>query len=81
MVLKRIGSDEEIVEFILAALNERGYPPTLREIGDHWGVSKTSAEQVIARMERDGLLEVAPNVARGIRVKGAVMSTIRTEER
>jgi repressor LexA len=32
----------EILDFITASINERGYPPTLREIGEHFGIRSTN---------------------------------------
>lgn len=32
----------QILEFITASINERGYPPTLREIGEHFGIKSTN---------------------------------------
>jgi len=32
----------EILDFITASISERGYPPTLREIGEHFGIRSTN---------------------------------------
>src|SRR5690606_25276311 len=32
----------QILDFITASINERGYPPTLREIGEHFGIRSTN---------------------------------------
>lgn len=32
----------QILDFITASINERGYPPTLREIGEHFGIKSTN---------------------------------------
>src|SRR5258706_16136797 len=32
----------EILDFISAAIVDRGYPPTLREIGEHFGIRSTN---------------------------------------
>lgn len=32
----------EILDFITASIAERGYPPTLREIGEHFGIRSTN---------------------------------------
>jgi repressor LexA len=32
----------EILDFITASITERGYPPTLREIGEHFGIRSTN---------------------------------------
>lgn len=52
-------------EFILA----RGYPPTRREIMDHFGWRSTNAAQQHLRLLRQkGLLEWDERTARGIRL-------------
>lgn len=33
---------KEILNFISASITERGYPPTLREIGEHFGIRSTN---------------------------------------
>lgn len=33
---------QEILDFITASITERGYPPTLREIGEHFGIKSTN---------------------------------------
>lgn len=32
----------QILDFITASISERGYPPTLREIGEHFGIRSTN---------------------------------------
>jgi repressor LexA len=32
----------EILDFIAASISDRGYPPTLREIGEHFGIRSTN---------------------------------------
>lgn len=32
----------QILDFITASINERGFPPTLREIGEHFGIRSTN---------------------------------------
>jgi repressor LexA len=32
----------EILDFITSSISERGYPPTLREIGEHFGIRSTN---------------------------------------
>jgi len=33
---------QEVLDYIAASINERGYPPTLREIGEHFGIKSTN---------------------------------------
>src|SRR5512134_3904676 len=32
----------EILDFITSSISERGFPPTLREIGEHFGIRSTN---------------------------------------
>src|SRR5437762_11619748 len=46
-----------IVEFIRTAVRDRGYPPTVREIGEAVGLtSSSSVHSQLANLERKGLL-------------------------
>jgi repressor LexA len=56
-----------IVEFIRETLNERGYPPTVREIGEAVGLtSSSSVHSQLANLERKGLLRKDPTKPRAI---------------
>jgi repressor LexA len=33
---------QQILDFITGSINERGFPPTLREIGEHFGIKSTN---------------------------------------
>ena len=33
---------EQTLDFIRSSIEDRGYPPTLREIGEHLGISSTN---------------------------------------
>ncbi len=33
---------QQILDFITSSINERGFPPTLREIGEHFGIKSTN---------------------------------------
>src|SRR5213592_3242982 len=46
-----------ILEFIRSAVRDRGYPPTVREIGEAVGLtSSSSVHSQLANLERKGLL-------------------------
>src|SRR6266496_4402530 len=46
-----------ILDFIRTAVHERGYPPTVREIGEAVGLtSSSSVHSQLANLERKGLL-------------------------
>src|SRR5438477_11213871 len=56
-----------IVAFIRETLKERGYPPTVREIGEAVGLtSSSSVHSQLANLERRGLLHKDPTKPRAI---------------
>ena len=56
-----------IVEFIRETLRERGYPPTVREIGEAVGLtSSSSVHSQLENLERMGLLHKDPTKPRAI---------------
>src|SRR5689334_24700122 len=61
-----------ILEVIRASVNTRGYPPSIREIGDAVGLTSTSsvAHQLRA-LERKGYLRRDPNRPRAVGVRPA----------
>lgn len=47
----------EVLDFISASISERGYPPTLREIGEHMGISSTNGvNDHLKALEKKGYL-------------------------
>lgn len=51
------------------SLNERGYPPSQREIARACGwASPSGANNLIRLMEAHGLIQVAPGIPRGLRI-------------
>ncbi|MBU0692247.1 transcriptional repressor LexA [bacterium] len=67
------------LEFIQKEINERGRPPTLREIGSRIGVSSTNGVRyVLDALERKGYLERSPMLSRGIELTSRSMP--RTEQ-
>ncbi|MCU0771996.1 MAG: transcriptional repressor LexA [Verrucomicrobia bacterium] len=63
---------QAVLEFIAAATDQNGSPPTLREIAGHFGFrSKTAAADHIRALQAKGLLrQDAPRRARGLRLSG-----------
>jgi len=60
-----------ILEFIRATVRERGYPPTVREIGEAVGLtSSSSVHSQLANLERRGLLKRDPTKPRAIGLQG-----------
>lgn len=60
---------EAIVEYIGKFLDERGFPPTIREIGKACGISSTSVVNYnLTKLEREGFLVRDREVSRGLRL-------------
>jgi len=48
---------QQILDFISASITERGYPPTLREIGEHFGIRSTNGvNDHLKALEKKGVL-------------------------
>lgn len=56
-----------ILAFIQSFIRERGFPPTIREIGDHFGISSTNGVRYYLNMlEKAGQLKRSGKISRGI---------------
>lgn len=61
-----------ILEFITKSINERGYPPTLREIGTHFGIRSTNGvNDHLRALEKKGYLQREDLKSRALRPVGA----------
>lgn len=61
-----------ILDVIRASVNSRGYPPSIREIGDAVGLTSTSSvAHQLRTLERKGYLRRDPNRPRAVDVRGA----------
>jgi repressor LexA len=62
----------EILDFITQSIEERGYPPTLREIGLHFGIRSTNGvNDHLRALEKKGHLEREDLKSRALRPVGA----------
>jgi repressor LexA len=60
---------QRILECIARTVEERGYPPSVREIADAVGLASTSAvHHHLIALERDGLLERGTHSSRALRL-------------
>ena len=60
---------QRILEFIGETVRERGYPPTVREIGEAVGLtSSSSVHSQLANLQRKGLLHKDPTKPRAIQI-------------
>src|SRR5690349_23853180 len=72
-----------ILDVIRASVTSRGYPPSIREIGDAVGLTSTSSvAHQLRTLERKGYLRRDPNRPRAVDVRGAddgVTSIVATD--
>lgn len=62
---------QRILDCIARTVEERGYPPSVREIADAVGLASTSAvHHHLIALERDGLIERGSNASRAVRLTG-----------
>ncbi|MGV9409965.1 transcriptional repressor LexA [Nocardia sp. NPDC003693] len=68
----------KVLEVIRTSVSDRGYPPSIREIGDAVGLTSTSsvAHQLRA-LERKGFLRRDPNRPRAVDVRGLDETAVR----
>lgn len=59
---------EQVLQYIRQSINERGYPPTLREIGAHMGIRSTNGvNDHLRALERKGYLTREDMKSRALR--------------
>ncbi len=58
----------EYLAFIHQYTNVHGVPPAEHEMQRHFGVSPPSVHQMVINLEKKGLIERSPGIARSIRV-------------
>lgn len=76
------GKRREILNFIAAQLTERGYPPSVREIGEAVGLASSSTVHThLTTLQRQGYLRRDPTKPRAIEVRYDVMSGAAIERR
>src|SRR6476469_7739142 len=71
----------DILDFISTSIAERGYPPTLREIGEHFGIRSTNGvNDHLKALEKKGVLrreDLKSRAMRLITANGADVIPIR----
>lgn len=58
----------KIMDYIREHVLEQGYPPTMREMGQHFGFTWAAAKGHLRALERKGYIRITPNTSRGIEV-------------
>ncbi len=62
---------KNIFDFIKSHIEEKGWPPTIREIGNKMGIRSPNGVMChIKALEKKGCIETEPNMSRCIRLVG-----------
>jgi len=61
---------KEVLEFIESYFRERPYPPTIREIAEHFGISVKGAYDHLKALEKKGCVRAGGNRSRTIELVG-----------
>jgi repressor LexA len=73
---------QKILKYIEAYVDERGYPPSIREIGDQVGISSTSVvDYNLKVLEREGRIRRDREVSRGLELVGSARGQRQTQPR
>ncbi|MGH9106697.1 MAG: transcriptional repressor LexA [Acidimicrobiales bacterium] len=76
------GKRRDILDFIAAQVRERGYPPSVREIGSAVGLASTSTVQAhLNTLQRQGYLRRDPTKPRALEVRYDATSGAAIERR
>lgn len=71
----------EILDFITSSITERGYPPTLREIGEHFGIRSTNGvNDHLKALEKKGHLRREDLKSRAMRPTSMLADPVRGGE-
>jgi len=69
-------TQKKVLEYIKTVIGERGYAPSVREIGEAVGLRSTSTVQYnLNALEDAGYIERDPNLKRTIRLAGSGLKT------
>jgi len=71
----------EIFDFIQAFIKERGYPPSVREIGGHFSIYPRAAFDHLRALEKKGYLKRQNSMSRGLEVLVFEEDRLRKESR
>lgn len=61
---------KNILAFLVKFIKKQGYPPTVREIGEHFGFLWPAASGHLRALEKKGFIRINQLKSRGIEVKG-----------
>jgi repressor LexA len=76
------GRQQEIWDFLRSYVDQHGYPPTVREIGDAVGLASPSTVHAhLANLERAGLLKRDPTKPRALELTGRTKTAPTVQEK
>ncbi|MEW5744823.1 MAG: transcriptional repressor LexA [Nitrospirota bacterium] len=61
---------KKVLDFLVSSVKKNGYPPTVREIGEHFGFLWAAARGHLRALERKGFIRLNPAISRGIEIVG-----------
>lgn len=61
---------KKVLEFITEYTKENGYPPSIREVGGHFGILWPAARGHMKSLEKKGFIRINSSVSRGIEITG-----------
>ncbi|MBI5098552.1 MAG: transcriptional repressor LexA [Nitrospirae bacterium] len=61
---------KKILDFLKEYLQKSGYPPTVREIGERFGILWAAARMHLKAIERKGFIKINPARSRGLEIPG-----------
>lgn len=71
---------EKILAYVQSFQEERGYPPSIREIGEHFGIRSTNGvSDHLRALERKGVLQRSGHLSRSLRVVPSEETQAATE--
>jgi repressor LexA len=65
---------QRILEFLKEYTKNHGYPPTVREIGEHFQFLWAAARGHLKALDRKGFIKLNPSKSRGIEIPGLMSS-------
>src|SRR5712671_5533709 len=73
---------KNILKYVEEYVDERGYPPSIREIGDRVGISSTSVvDYNLKVLEREGKIRRDREVSRGLELVGSARGRVQSQPR
>jgi len=69
---------KEVIEFISATIQQKGFPPTVREIGKRFRIASTNAVHgILEALEKKGHIRKRPFLSRGIEIISSLRPDFR----